>query len=175
MTKNQIIEQLTKMPENARVIWMLEKIEEIRNDFETASDRIEDRCEKLITDFFSETLSLPAEIKKYAQIGIKYQNFIDRFKSRIALDDCVVSGEAKELLHTAKAEILKLRSNIRKAKESTSQVKRDMRVMERQLFAWREIDTLKTDLQKRKAKQLTESGNLPKYKISEIIESVRNE
>ena len=174
MDKKKILEQLAKFPsDETKAVWMLEHKKKLESKFETSSYRIEDRCERLITDFFSETLSLPAEIKKYAQIGIKYQNFIDRFKSRIALDDCVVSGEAKELLHTAKAEILKLRSNIRKAKESTSQVKRDMRVMERKLYCNEQIETLKTDTKKRKAKRLTEN-DIPKYKIDAIINEIKD-
>ena len=163
------------MPEGARVLWMLEQVEQLEKQFESAQDKITDRCEKMISDFFGESLDLPKKIKKYAEIGVRYQNFIDRFKSKIILDDGHISIEAKNLLLASKAEILNLRSNISKAKLSTSQYKRDLRVMERQIYAYREIETLKTDTKKRKAKKLTESGDLPKYKIDEIIESVKNE
>ena len=167
MDKAKLITELSKLPtDETKAIFMLEHIKQLEENFIEAQDRIEDRCERLITEFFSESLDLPREIKKYAKIGMRYENFIDRFKTKIALDDCVISGEAKELLQISKAEILKLRSNISKAKMSTAQVKRDLRVMERQIFAYREIETLKTDPQKRKAKRLTESGYLPKYKIS---------
>ncbi len=163
------------MPEKSRVIWMVEQVEKMREDYEKVSDKIEENCQSLIKEFFSETIDLPAEIKRLAQIGMRYESFIDRFKSKIILDESIVSGEAKELLQTASAEILQLRGNIRKAETSTSNIKCDMRVMERKLYAYREIETLKTDSKKRKARKLTEDGNLPKYKISAIIESIKNE
>ena len=175
LNKNKIIEQLQKMPENSRVVWMVEQVEKMSEDFEKAQDKIEDNCQSLIKDFFSETIDLPAEIKRLAQIGMRYESFIDRLKSKIMLDESIVSGEAKQLLQTAKAEILQLRSNIRKAETSTSNIKRDMQIMERKLYAYREIETLKTDSKKRKARKLTEDGNLPKYKIDAIIEGIKNE
>ena len=84
-----------------------------------------------------------------------------------------MSGEARELLQTAKAEILNLRSNITKAKLSTAGYKRDIQSMERKIYTFENIELLKTDKQKRKAMKLCE-GNLPKYKIKEIIEGIRN-
>ncbi len=176
MDKNKIIEQLAKFKDdNSKALWMLSHIKKLEEDFEEAQDIIEDNCQSLIKEFFSETIDLPAEIKRLAQIGTKYESFIDRFRSKIMLDESIVSGEAKELLQIAKAEILQLRSNIRKAETSTSNIKCDMQTMERKLYAYREIETLKTDSKKRKARKLTEDGNLPKYKISAIIESIKNE
>ena len=174
MEKKEIIEQLQKMPEPARVIWMLEQIEQMEKDFEEASDRISDRCERLISDFFSESLDLPKKIKRLAEIGVRYQNFIDRFKSKIMLDESIVSGEARELLQTAKAEILQLRADITKSEVLSAGYRRDMRIMERQLYAYREIETLKTDKQKSQARKLCE-GLSTKYKIDEVLRQVRKD
>ena len=51
------------MPEGARVLWMLEQVEQLEKQFESAQDKITDRCEKMISDFFGESLDLPKKIK----------------------------------------------------------------------------------------------------------------
>ena len=103
---------------------------------------------------------------------MRYEGFIDRFKSKITIDECIVSGEAKELLTAAKAEIQNLRSNIRKAKESTVQVRKDMNAMKRQIYMHEQTEKL-PEILKKKARNLCE-GASSMYKIDEIIREVKS-
>ena len=175
MDKIKILEQLKSFKtDESKAIWLLSQVEQIEKDFEMAQNKIEDKCQSLISDFFSETLDLPKEINRLAQIGVRHESFIDRFKSKIILDEGIVSGEAKELLQTAKAEILNLRSNIRKAANSTSDIKREMQIMERKIYLHEQIELLKTDKQKQKVKSLCENAN-SKYKIDIIMRQVKKD
>ena len=105
---------------------------------------------------------------------MRHESFIDRFKSKIVLDECIVSGEAKQLFQTARAEILQLRSNIRKCKASTSDIQNEMKTMKRQIYCHEQIGLLKTDAQKRKAKKLCE-GTTSIYKIDGVIRQVKKD
>jgi len=63
---------------------------------------------------------------------------------------------------------------LRNAKESTVQVKQDMRLMGNQLYMYEQIDALKTEAMKKKAQQLCE-GVTQKFKIDEILRKMRRD
>ncbi len=173
MDKKQIIEQLKKFPtDETKAIWLLSQVEQLEEQFETANDIIQDKCEKLISEFFSETLDLPKKIKKYAQIGMRYSGFINRLKTRVAIDEMVVDEEIKELFQMAKAEIQSLRREKSAILRDTAQTRKDIKNFKIQLYANEQIDLLKTENQKRKAKQLVEGAN-SKNKIDCTLREIR--
>lgn len=175
MNKKKLLTELSKFKDdNSKALWMVEHIQKLEDQFEVASYKIEDKCQKLISDFFDGVLDIPIEIKKYASIGMRYSTFIDRFKSKIALDDCLISSETKELLLASKHEIQKLRNVISKTTRSTSQIKKDMWSMENQIYMYEQIQLLETDAMKGKAKQLCENVT-QKFRINEILRKVKRD
>lgn len=175
MDKKKILEQLAKFPtDQSKAVWMLEKIEEIRNDFETASDVLEDKTYKFVNDFLTDGTDLPKDMQKYIAIGKRYQDFIEMFKCRVAIDDCVISEEAKELLLMSRAEIRKLRSTIAGTKANTVQIKKEMKIMERDIYCREQVEKLSTTAMKKKARILTE-GASSKYKIDTVIREVKRD
>ena len=156
MTKHQIIEQLNRMPENSRVIWMLEKIEEIRNDFEEAENILTDRVERLVEDVLKNDLGLDKDILEWAMVGKRYSEWLQRFKGKIIIDEGIAMGEATELLKIAKCEIQTLRRNINSAKRSTTLVKDDIAKMRKQLYVHLKLDEMKLD-------------NPTKYRVKQIL------
>ena len=149
MTKNQIIEQLQKMPENSRVIWMLEKIEEIRNDFETAQDLLEHKVYKFVDDFLTNGVNVPKDMRKYIAIGKRYEDFIDMFKCRVRMSEGLLSEDAREMLLMARSEIKKLRGQIAGTKAETQDFKADMKNMARKIYIYEQVNKLPTATQKK--------------------------
>jgi hypothetical protein len=167
MDKKKIITELKKLPsDEAKAVWLLGQVEKLEEQFEEATDRIEDKCQRIISE-------LPKEIQKYAKIGLRYSGFIDRFKSAIAIDSMVIDEEVKGLLMMAKAEIQKLRSEKSAIIRDTTQSRKDVKEMKLQLYAWHQIEKLKTDNQRKQAKKLCENAT-SKNKIDTVIREVKN-
>jgi len=174
MTKEKILEGLTGLRTNkARVDWMHSEIEQMRKNFEEASDIIENKMQKLISEFFSETLDLPKEIQHYAQLGMRYAGWIERFKYRSMIDEGIVNGEARELLYAARAEIKKLRAEKSRIIRDTASTRQNMKEMKIQLYAWQESEKLETESQRKQARKLCEGSNLTKNKVNTIIQEVK--
>jgi len=174
MTKTQIIEQLKKFPsDESKAVWLLSQVEKLDEDYHEFKDKLEDKMQALVNDVFEQDIGLEKDIKRWAAIGQRYESWIERFKMRIAVDDCVISNEAADLLKMAKHEILDLRKKINRQKRENSIIKKDIKEMERQIYAHEKIQSLETNAQKRKAKKLCE-GVTAKFKIDEIIEGLQN-
>ena len=81
-----------------------------------------------------------------------------------------------KLLTAAKFEIETLRREISSKKRDTVETQKNMRVAERKIYTYEQIELLKTDAQKRKARNLCECANVSsKYKIDEIIREVKRD
>jgi hypothetical protein len=175
MNKKKILEQLAKLPtDETKALFMVEHIQKLKEQFIEAQDILEDKTYKFVEDFLNNGVDVPKDMRKYISIGKRYSDFIDMFRSRVAIDDCVISEEAQNLLMMARAEIQKLRGQIAGTKIETNAIKKDIRIMKNQIYCHQEIELLETDTQKRKAKQLCE-GVSQKYKISEIIRGVKRD
>ena len=174
MTKKQIIEQLKKIPtDEAKAVWLLSQVEKLDEDYQEFKDLIEDKCQKIINDAFENELGLEKDIKRWAALGQRYETWIERFKGRLCVDECVAEGEARELLQDAKFTIQKLRQEEAAIIRDTAAVRKDMKLMENQIYAWQESEKLKTDSQRKQARKLCEGKNLTKNKVNAIIQEVK--
>lgn len=155
MNRKNILEQLKNFKtDETKALWMMERINEIENDVEAYKDKLSDATAKTINDIIEEDLEFPEKVLKYAATGEFYQDLIDQFKIRMAIDDGLVNEEARELLREAKQTILNLRSNIAKAKASTKCVREDLKIMSKQLYIHKKLDEVKTDTAKKRVKRL---------------------
>jgi len=173
MDKKKLLTQLKKLKsDESKCIWLLSQVEQMEKNFEKANDIITDKCESLIKEFFSESIGLPAEIKRLSIIGQRYENFVQAMRFRIAVDEGLVAGEAKELLTMAQMEIKRLRAQKNKIYRDTQHVRNDMRLMQTEIYMHEQISKLKTDKQRTTAKKLCE-GAKTKNKINQVISEVK--
>lgn len=173
MDKKKILNELSKFPtDETKAIWMYQTVKQLEEQFEEAQDILEDKTYRFVEDFLNDGIDLPREMRKYIAIGQRYSNFIDMFKSRVRFDEGLLNQETKDLLMMARAEIKKMRGIISGTKADTLQIKKDMQNMERAIYTHEQIQLLKTDSQKKKARTLCE-GITSKYKIDQILRQVR--
>ena len=173
MDKTTIMESLKSLTSNKdRCDFMYSEITKMREDFETTNDLLEDKVYKFVEDFLSNGVDLPKEMQKYIAIGKRYDDFIQMLKCRVRMSEGLLSEQASDLLIMARAEIKKLNGRISGIKADSLEKKADMRVMERQIYCHEQIEKLKTDSHKRRAKQLCEGAN-SKYKIDQILRQVK--
>ena len=174
MDKGRILEQLAKFKDdNSKALWMLERIERIEKDYERFKDKLTDTTAKTINEIFEEDLQLSENVRKWAAKGKIYDNMIKQFKIRMSYDDCLMDEQALSLLREAKQTIIKLRSNIAKAKTSTAMVRDDIKTMRKQLYIYKRLDEMKiNNLNQHKIKIILLEGdidNLSEYDIDKKI------
>ena len=155
MNKNKIIEKLSKLPtDETKVLWMMERIEGIEKDHEHFKDKLSDTTAKIINEILEKDLTIPEKVMEYASKGKLYEDIIQQFKIRMAIEEDLVNDEARELLREAKETIINLRSNIAKAKASTNCVREDLEIMSKQLYIHKKLDKVRTDIAKQRVKRL---------------------
>ena len=179
MDKKNILTELSKFKDdNSKALWLLSQVEQMENDYNEFKDRLSDATAKYVDEILSEDLEISENVRKWAAKGKNFDNLIKQFKIRMSYDDCLMDEEALSFLREAKGKIIKLRSNISKAKMSTAMVKDDIRLMQKQLYIHRRLDEMKiNNLNQHKIKTILLEGNidnLSEYdidnKIDELLE-----
>ncbi len=174
MDKKKILNELAKFPsDESKAVWLLSQVEKLESDYQEFQDIIHDKTEKIISEVLRDDLDISEDLERWATLGRNWENWIQRFKGRIIVDEGIADGQAKKLLKAAKFTIENLRREISSTKRDTVQTLADMKTMKRKIYIHEQIEKLKTDSQKRKARNLCEGAN-SMYKIDQIIREVKN-
>jgi len=124
-------------------------VEEYEEKFTTYKDSVTSKFSNFVDNILDEEMVIPENVVRFARLGELYQDLIEQFKTRLAIDEGMISNEVKDMLSEAKDEILSLR---KKVDESTGQVlelEQDASEMAAQLYIRKKCDGL-TESQKKK-------------------------
>lgn len=94
--------------ENARE----ELLNEYEEKFEEYKEHITSQFSNFVDSVLEEELKIPDYIKEWANVGEKYHDFIQEFRSHIAIDEGCVNEKAQTLICDSRAEIEKLTNEI---------------------------------------------------------------
>lgn len=117
-------------------------MEEYETKFEDYKKDISSKFSDFVDSVLDEELEIPEKIKNYAKKGELYEELINQFKIKLALDEGMLDNEVKGLLKEAKDEILRLKDEVNKSIAKEMELKEDAKAMAAQLYLRKKCDGL---------------------------------
>lgn len=129
--------------------------EEYKEKFNEYKEDITTKFSNFVDSILDEEMVIPENIKKFAHLGEAYEELIEQFKIRLAIDEDMIDGEVKTMLKEAKEEIEALRTKVDEQKGKTLDLEKDAASMAAQLYIRQKCDGL-TEAQKKHVVNLLE-------------------
>lgn len=101
----KLIEKLTE--KEAALKEML--VTEYEEKFETYKEDITEKFSNFVDEILEQELAIPDHIVEFARKGELYEDLIEQFKTRLAIDEDMIGDEVKDLLKEARDEIKSLK------------------------------------------------------------------
>ncbi len=124
-----------------------ELVEEYETKFETYKEEITSKFSNFVDDIIEQEMVIPENVIKYAHLGELYDELIEQFKVRLAIDEDMIDEEVKDMLGEAKEEIETLRSQLDESKGQILEFKEDTSKMAAHIYLREKCDGL-TESQK---------------------------
>lgn len=83
-------------------------VEQLEEKFENYKEDLVTKFSNFVDDILKEELVLPENVVEYARLGEQYQDLIEQFKVKLAIDEGVLDDDVKGLLKEAKEKIIEL-------------------------------------------------------------------
>lgn len=99
LSKNKIKEEKEKL------------VEEYEEKFEEYKEDVTSKFSNFVDSILEEEMVIPKTVLEFAKKGELYNDLIEQFKIRLAVDEDLLSDEVKNLLKESKDEIIKLRED----------------------------------------------------------------
>jgi hypothetical protein len=150
----------TRAKEEADTLLKSEKealVESMEGRFEEYKKEITSKFSNFVDSVLEEELVIPEKVLEYARKGELYNELIEQFKVRLAIDEGLLDEEVKDLLREAKKEIIGLREQV----DGLMEAKLEQELRAQQLDAEMHL--------RQKADGLTEAKKL---KVFELLEGV---
>ncbi len=150
----------TRAKEEAETVIKSEKealVESMEERFEEYKKEITSKFSNFVDSVLEEELVIPEKVLEYARKGELYNELIEQFKVRLAIDEGLLDDEVKDLLREAKKEILGLREQV----DGLMEEKLEQELKAQQLDAEMHL--------RQKSDGLTEAKKL---KVYELLEGV---
>ncbi|NIQ07682.1 MAG: hypothetical protein GWO20_18795, partial [Candidatus Korarchaeota archaeon] len=80
-------------------------VEEFEEKFEDYKEDVTSKFSNFVDGILEEEMVIPEKIVRYARLGELYEDLIDQFKVRLAIDEGLLDAEVKGMLGEAKEEI----------------------------------------------------------------------
>ena len=116
---------------------------EYEGKFEDYKKDITSKFSNFVDSVIDEELLIPERVMEYARKGELYDELIEQFKVKLALDENVLDNEVKDLLGEAKDEITSLRENVNSLTSSNLILGEDAKSMAANLYLRQKCDGLK--------------------------------
>ena len=116
---------------------------EYEGKFEDYKKDITSKFSNFVDSVIDEELLIPERVMEYARKGELYDELIEQFKVKLALDENVLDNEIKDLLGEAKDEITSLRKNVNSLTSSNMTLEEDAKAMAANLYLRQKCDGLK--------------------------------
>lgn len=108
--------------------------EEYEAKFAEYRDGITSKFSNFVDSVLDEEMVIPESVVKFAAQGELYSDLIEQFKTRLAIDEGMISGEVRSMLKEAKDEIETLRSKLDESKGKTLALESDLSEMAAQIY-----------------------------------------
>lgn len=149
--------------------------EEYETKFNEYKDDITTKFSNFVDSVLDEEMVIPENIKKYAHLGEAYEELIEQFKIRLAIDEDLIGDEVKTMLKEAKEEIEALREKMDEMKGTKLELEKDSAKMAAHIYVRQKCDGL-TEAQKKQVINLLD-GVIVKEDIDRkfdiILESLK--
>ena len=117
-------------------------IKEYEDKFEDYKKDITSKFSNFVDSVLDEELQIPEKIVKYARKGELYDDLIEQFKIRLAVDEGLLNDEVKGLLKEAKDEIIKLKKEVNTLMSKNIELEEDSKEMATHIYLRRKCDGL---------------------------------
>jgi hypothetical protein len=168
----------TRAKEEAEGLLKQEKealVEKMEERFEEYKKEITSKFSNFVDSVLEEELVIPEKVLEYARKGELYNELIEQFKIRLAIDEGLLDEEVKELLREAKKEILSLREKMNNLMDEKLEVELEAQKLDAEMHLRKKTDGL-TEAKKLKVFDLLE-GVTDKEEIDKklplIVESLK--
>lgn len=122
--------------------------EEYEVKFDEYKDGLTSKFSNFVDSVLDEEMVIPENVIKFARQGELYHELIEQFKTRLAIDEGMISAEVREMLKEAKGEIEALRGKLDESKGVNLNLEKDASEMAAQLYIREKCDGL-TESQKK--------------------------
>lgn len=148
-------------------------VEEYEQKFETYKDDVTSKFSNFVDSVLDEEMVIPEKIVRYARLGELYEDLIDQFKVRLAIDEGLLNGEVKSMLKEAKDEITSLRDEVNSLTGTKLQLEQDAKKMATHIHLRKKCDGL-TESQKASVMSIFEGSTVEEIdkKFELVSESI---
>jgi predicted RNA-binding Zn-ribbon protein involved in translation (DUF1610 family) len=122
--------------------------EEYETKFDTYRDGLTSKFSNFVDTVLDEEMVIPENVQKWAKQGELYHELVEQFKTRLAIDEGMISDEVRGMLKEAKDEIENLRAKVDEATGTNLDLEQDASEMAAQLYIREKCDGL-TESQKK--------------------------
>lgn len=151
-------------------------VEEFEKKFEDYKEDVTSKFSNFVDSILEEEMVIPEKIVKYARLGELYEDLIDQFKIRLAIDEGLLDNEVKGMLGEAKEEIVKLRGEVNELTGERLQLEKDARDLATHVYLRKKCDGL-TEGQKTSVINILEGSSKEDIdkKFDVILESISSD
>jgi inactivated superfamily I helicase/DNA-directed RNA polymerase subunit RPC12/RpoP len=116
--------------------------EEYEVKFDEYRDGLTSKFSNFVDNVLDEEMVIPENVMKWAKQGELYHELIEQFKTRLAIDEGMISDEVRGMLREAKDEIESLRAKVDEARGANLDLEQDASEMAAQLYIREKCDGL---------------------------------
>jgi len=148
-------------------------VEEFEKKFEDYKEDVTSKFSNFVDGILEEEMVIPEKIIKYARLGELYEDLIDQFKIRLAIDEGLLDAEVKGMLGEAKEEITSLRSEVNELTGTKLTLEKDARDLATHVYLRKKCDGL-TEGQKSSVMNILEGASKDDIdkKFNVVLESI---
>jgi len=160
----------TRAKEEAEGLLKEEKealVEKMEDRFEEYKKEITSKFSNFVDSVLEEELVIPEKVLEYARKGELYNELIEQFKIRLAIDEGLLDNEVKDLLREAKKEILSLREKMNNLMDEKLELELEAQKLDAEMHLRKKTDGL-TEAKKLKVFDLLE-GVTDKEEIDKML------
>jgi len=129
--------------------------EQYEEKFEEYKTDITEKFSNFVDEVLDEEMNIPDNVKEYARKGEIYEDVIEQFKTRLAIDEGYIDDEVKGLLKECKTEINTLKESVNSLTSENMELKQDAKEFAANLYLREKCDGL-TEKQKDRVLSLLE-------------------
>ena len=148
-------------------------VEEFETKFEVYKEDVTSKFSSFVDSILEEEMVIPEKIIKFARLGELYEDLIEQFKVRLAIDEGLLENEVKEMLKEAKDEINELRGQFNEVTGKSLELEKDAKEMASHIYLRQKCDGL-TESQKKSVMGILEGADKEQVdkKFDIVLESL---
>lgn len=149
-------------------------VSEFETKFNNYKEDVTSKFSNFVDSVLDEEMMIPEKVVRFARLGELYEDLIQQFKVRLAVDEGALSEEVKGMLSEAKTEITSLRKTVNELTGKTIEYEKDAKEMATHIYLRKKTDGL-TESQKATVLDVLEGADMATIdkKFDVIVESLK--